>query len=256
MAGDRNPDVNALFEAELTRRGIDWVRDSADEYRIARDGGELCISLVNLRRNAVRDRDPSSVADFVDRVLGVRSFHTPDWTETSRFLLLSAEPAENKLDDTVATKVSDEVICVLTLTDADHSRITWVSSAMCERWGVTPDEAMATARRNQSDLLSGLTLEIRKTGDNKLGMVPVDSAYKASTLFAPSLKQFVEPLGWPVLVVIPCRDFIYVLPDGSPLVAKLGGVVVREFRESGYPITTEVFRVSDDGIEAIGRYPV
>jgi len=32
-------------------------------------------------------------------------------------------------------------------------------------------------------------------------------------------------------------------------------VVVREFRSSGYPITTEVLRVSSEGIEAIGAFP-
>jgi hypothetical protein len=31
--------------------------------------------------------------------------------------------------------------------------------------------------------------------------------------------------------------------------------VQREFRESGYPLTTEVLRVSDDGIESIGSFP-
>jgi hypothetical protein len=35
----------------------------------------------------------------------------------------------------------------------------------------------------------------------------------------------------------------------------MGSVVVNEYRNSGYPITTEVLRVSDAGIEAIGRYP-
>jgi hypothetical protein len=58
-----------------------------------------------------------------------------------------------------------------------------------------------------------------------------------------------------VLVVIPCRDFIYVMPDQSELISRIGEVVVREFTTSGYPITTEVLRVSDEGIEAIGHFP-
>jgi hypothetical protein len=87
-------------------------------------------------------------------------------------------------------------------------------------------------------------------------MIPVDSPYKASTIFATAFKQLVEPaLGWPVLVVLPCRDFVYVIADGSPLVGKFGSVVVNEFKNSGYPITTEVLRVSDEGIEALGRFP-
>ncbi len=41
-----------------------------------------------------------------------------------------------------------------------------------------------------------------------------------------------------VLVVIPCRDFLYALVEGSPLLSRIG------------------LRVSDEGIEAIGHFPV
>jgi hypothetical protein len=34
----------------------------------------------------------------------------------------------------------------------------------------------------------------------------------------------------------------------------MGGVVQDEFRKSGYPITTEVLRVSDDDIQAVGKF--
>jgi hypothetical protein len=32
--------------------------------------------------------------------------------------------------------------------------------------------------------------------------------------------------------------------------------VVREFRESGYPVSTEVWVLSNDGARAVGAYPV
>jgi hypothetical protein len=34
----------------------------------------------------------------------------------------------------------------------------------------------------------------------------------------------------------------------------MGGVVAREYERSGYPLTMEVLRVSDEGIEAVGRF--
>jgi hypothetical protein len=88
-------------------------------------------------------------------------------------------------------------------------------------------------------------------------MIPIDSALKASLIFAPAFRRFVEAdVGWPVLVVIPCRDFIYLLAEqDQALLGRMGGVVQKEFRESGYPITTEVLRLSDQGIEAIGKFP-
>jgi hypothetical protein len=35
----------------------------------------------------------------------------------------------------------------------------------------------------------------------------------------------------------------------------LGWMVKCPKRESGYPITTEVLQISDEGIEAIGKFP-
>jgi hypothetical protein len=39
------------------------------------------------------------------------------------------------------------------------------------------------------------------------------------------------------------------------LLNRMGRVVVNEYNRSGYPITTEVLRISDQGIEAIGEFP-
>jgi hypothetical protein len=145
---------------------------------------------------------------------------------------------------------------VLTLTDADQTKITWVTPSMCAEWGTSVEQVASAAFANQDRLLSEIELEVAEADGKALGMVPLESPYKASVIFAPSFRGFVEKvLGWPVIVVIPCRDFIYVIADKSPLLNRIGSVVVKEFQTSGYPITTEVLRISDDGIEALGRFP-
>ena len=81
-----------------------------------------------------------------------------------------------------------------------------------------------------------------------------DSVFKASVIFAPKLRAFVErALGWPVLAATPCREFIYLFPNTDfELVGRSAGVVLREYANSGYPVTTEVWRISSKGVEAIG----
>jgi len=32
--------------------------------------------------------------------------------------------------------------------------------------------------------------------------------------------------------------------------------VVKEYKESGYPITTEILKFTDQGVEAVGKYPM
>ena len=252
-----NFDANAIFEAELAKRGASFQKESDFVYRVEVDGWIVSASLENVRRNAERDQDEGVIARFVEHVLAFSASHPP-WDDARTLLFWSTEPTTTDFGDSIHLDVSDEVGRVLTLTDADRSKVTWVTPAMCESWGVTIEDACSTASINQDRLLDGIELETATgtEGLDTLGMIPVHPPYKASTIFAKAFKNLVEPvLGWPVLVVLPCRDFVYVIADGSPLLDKLGSVVVNEFKNSGYPITTEVLRVSDEGIEAIGRFP-
>jgi hypothetical protein len=131
-----------------------------------------------------------------------------------------------------------------------------VTPRLLEKWKVSDADAAAEAGKNLDRLFEGKALEIAEADGCRLGMVPIDSAFKASTIFAPGFKAFVAALGWPVLVVVPCRDFVYVISESDDaLLGAMGSVVQREYRTSGYPLTTEVLRLSDDGIEAIGAFP-
>jgi hypothetical protein len=249
-------DANAIFEDELSRRGIAFVRKNDDEYSIEVDRFKVTANLFNVRRNAERDNDPETIRRFVDRVLTTFPLKLLSWVEASERLLFSAEAADQDFDDEVRLPVTDEVVRVLTLTDCDQSSVAWVTSKMCEDWGVPVEQAISAALANQARLLEGIELEVAEADGKALGMIPLEGPYKASVIFSPAFKRLVEPrFGWPVLVVIPCRDFIYVLADESPLLGQIGSVVVSEFRNSGYPITTEVLRISDEGIEAIGHFP-
>ncbi len=247
-------DANAIFEDELTLRGLAFERIDDDAYKITVDGTEVTASLTNVRRDAERDADPDRVRRFVAEVLRVLGGQPAAWEDAAPFVLFAAESAEVEVGDTLREPISDELVRLVTLTDAEQSRIALVTPAMCARWGVDQEQVVARARSNMNDLLAGVSLEVQEAAGAKLGMVPLDGPYKASVIFAPAFKQLVEPLGWPVMVVIPCRDFIYVVEDGSPLLGRLGSVVVREYQSSGYPLSTEVFRVSDDGIEAVGQF--
>ncbi len=247
-------DVIGQFEVELARRGAAYVRDAEGGYVLSVDGFEVRVSLANLERNVQRDGDPAAVERFVADVLASLA-PEPSWERARAHLFFAAESSELDFGDAIHVEVTPEVQRCLTLTNADESRITFVTPQMCADWGVDVATASRAAEENQARLLEDVELEVTDIDGEPLGMVPIDSPYKASTVFASTFRAFVERvMGWPVLVVIPCRDFIYVLRNDSPIVGRVGGVVVEEFQRSGYPITTEVLRVSSDGIEALGRF--
>jgi hypothetical protein len=248
--------VEQLFESELRGRRVAFSRDpETGLYRIESGGGTMTVSLDNLRRDLARDGDAGMVPRFVEKVLS--DFDLPPWEVARSQVFFSAQPSEQPFGDTLRESVTETVCKVLVFCDEDEGKITWLTPDMLTDWGVEREAVEAAALENLDGLLRGLTLEIEDIDGTRLGMVPVSSVFKASLIFAPGFQALVsQMLGWPVLVVIPCRDFLYVLAEKDvEFLGRLGGTVQSEYRQSGYPITTEVIRVSDEGVRAIGKFP-
>ena len=206
--------------------------DEQDLYSLQLDGGELTVCLANIARDYKRDGDAEAIRRFVDRTL--KTCALPGWERAESLLFFSAEPSDHQFGDTIHWGVSDSVSKVLVLTDLQESKITWVTPGMLKNWGASQETAVAVAERNMDRLLEDKEPELAGEIDGMpLGMIPVDSVFKASVIFAPDFKQFIlQKLDWPVLAVIPCRDFIYVLSEkDKALLNQVGAVVQREYRE-------------------------
>ena len=243
-----------IFEEELRRRAIQFAHTLDGRYQIEIDGGTLVLSLDNVSRDFDRDGDPQRICRYIESSLAIFA-PLPTWEHARARIYWSAEASSADLGGTLHESVTERVSRVLVFIDLVGMR--WLLPKCLADWGVPMTELDAAARENLDRLLHGKRLEVERDDGRALGMVPIDSvALKASVIFAPGLKGFVEAeLGWPVLAVIPCRDFIYLFSEGDDVVSALGDTVQREFRESAYPITTEVLRISDEGIEAIGHFP-
>lgn len=249
-------EVATLFLDELARRGIP-VTVADGGYEIVRDGITMTVSLENLSRDFARDRDPEQVTRFVDTV--TRGPQIPGWPAVRSFIRWSLEPTDAPVADTLHEVVSDHVALVLVYVSADESQIAWVSPATAERWGQTKESLLAIAAENMAGLLAGVRIETAAVESHTLGMLHTEFvAFKAALVFAPGLRAIVEPvLGWPVFAVLPCRDFVYLIPDRDrDVLGRVGSVVVREYAAAAYPLTTEVFEVTSDGIRAVGEFPV
>lgn len=251
------PSAQELFEDELHKRHIPFSGPTEDGlYKAIVDGVEITINLENISRNYERDHDPNLIIHFVDQTLHV-NFTLPTWETAQSLVYFSAEPSTYPLEETIHYTVTDAVAKVLVLTDLTEGKVTWITPTMISEWQVSRQEVEERAYQNLAKLLEDKRPEIGEIDGTKLGMIPISGVFKASIMFAPTFKTFVtEDIGWPVFVVIPCRDFIYVLAEkDKAFLNRLGTVVQQEYRTSGYPITTEVLRISDDGIEAIGKFP-
>ena len=114
------------------------------------------------------------------------------------------------------------------------------------------------AKANGDSLLARSKITFDTIENRKLGMFETDDeTLKAALLFAPSIKERVrKDFGFPFYAVIPVRDFCYIFSkkDFDFFSKKLGPTVVEEYKKSGHPITTEILKFSNKGVEVVGTY--
>ncbi len=249
-----------IFRAELDKRGLEHSVTPEGRYRVKIDDNTVIISLENVRRNYDRDGDADAIVRFVAKLDTDFFAETPSWDDVRPFVRYSLEDADYNIgfDDVLFTPITDELYQVFVYTPADGSRIAWISESMLDDWGVTREQVVRQAEENMTAIVASSKLDVEDIDGNKIGMISTEETpFKASLILSPAFRDLVSPShGWPVYVVVPCRDFAYVLRiDSRDFLGRLGRVVVNEYRNSGHPITKDVLQVSDDGITAIGTYP-
>jgi hypothetical protein len=251
-------DFDKAFVAALEARGARFERTGDASYRVIRGGHVVQINTENIRAEALRDDDPSAIGWFLDQALGGLPA-LPPWLQARDWVFPMVDSVDVDLGlDTLSVDLSDRVRQVLVVHQPGSHTVRFVSEADLSTWGISAEEAWTAARDALARIAADTKVELLTRGDLVLGMVHASEFHKASVIFAPSFRaQVPDALGWPVMAVAPARDFVYLLRKDDPeALGRLGAVVVREFRESGYPVSTEVWLLSDDGARAVGAYPV
>jgi hypothetical protein len=248
-------EVATLFLDELARRNLEVKLDDEGNYTLDAYGLSIKVNLENVSRDFERDRDADRIVTFVDSITYLLVL--PDWQEAKGRIRWQPEPSDHEFGDTLCDAVSDKVSLVLVYADPSDTQIRWLTAADAEKWSKTRADLMTAAQENMDRILRQTKIETTLIEEHQLGMLSNDLvAFKAALLLCPNLKKVVEPvLGWPVFAVMPCRDFVYLLNQkGQSLLGRIGQVVMREYQKSGYPISTEVFEITDQCIRAIGDY--
>ncbi|MEW4451613.1 hypothetical protein AB1L30_02905 [Bremerella sp. JC817] len=249
-------EVRAEFEKELTARGLTFEFDAeTDRYRVQIEDFEMMVNLDNVARDVEANGDLKRVSRFVDAI--VETAHHPDDALVAENLYWSLEPNDYDPPADIRVPLSGTTDRVLVHISPGGRTIRWVTPEMLAKIELSPDEAGAIAFANLDRALAAATFESQTVDEAKLGYFVTDFPCKAALLLAPTLRDIVEPtMGWPVLAVAPDRDFVYVWgAEFQALTGRVGPVVVREFSNASYPISTEVWSIDDDNMQAIGEFP-
>lgn len=247
------------FKSQIEKKGmrIDSVYATGLIYI---SQGELTfkIRLDNVRRNYERDKDESHISDLV-QTLGSYSIELPEnWADAKEFIYISLFPNDHDFQDVSHTRLTDEFSKVYVFSGQD--KLTWITKHDLEKWNITETELEIQANNNADKLLKTTTITVYTIENRKLGLIEVGhTTLKGAVLFAPTMKEKIKmDFGFPFYAVIPVRDFCYIFSekDFQFLSSRIGKIVVDEYKQSGYPITTEILKFTDNGVEAVGKYPV
>ena len=160
------------------------------------------------------------------------------------------------LDDILHKKISDESAILLSYYNKDSNQIRWLHESDLKERNISSDIAWEQAVSNLDKIMENTEITYTEIEGEKLGMIQADEPYKASLILSNTIKgKVVGDIGWPIYAVAPARDFVYLFSKGGDLINKVGNVVVREYKNSGYPISTEVWELSDKKQEPIGAFP-
>lgn len=251
-------EFDSVFQSLLDKKQVSYRLLEDGRYELQTDSGVRTVSTDNIKKNFARDKDAEAVARFLETVLTIEQ-SMPGWDKAKAHLFPLLVSAELELGKgAVARTVSDKTLMVLVYHVEGSGEIRFVQAGDLDEWRISAAVAWETAleQLNERALKTDVTM-LAADGVN-LASIYAEEPYKASLLLAPGLKQRLPAsMGWPVIAVAPARDFVYLLPKSEFEKAPgLGAVVVKEFKESGYPISTEVWELSDAGMTAIGEYPV
>lgn len=246
------------FKTELEKKGlkIDSI-DNEDFIHINMDGNDLKISLENVRRNYERDSDESHITDLINVIIS-NSSKIPNWEIAKDNVYIQLFTNDFEFKDQINEKITDEFSKVYVISQND--KLTWITKTDLKEWNITEDELKKQTDINANKLLEKTEIKFETIENRKLGLIEVQrTSLKGSLLFATKMKEKLnKDFGFPFYAVIPVRDFCYIFSeeDFQFFSNRIGEVVAEEYKNSGYPITTEILKFTENGIKSVGKYPV
>lgn len=244
------------FKTQLESKGL--TIDSIDKdgfILINVEESELKVSLDNVRRNYERDSDDSYITDLVNTIVS-HSSKKEDWENIKKKIYVQFFPNDFEFENLIYEKVTNEFSKVFMVNT--NNNFSFISEDDLIDWNLNLEQLKNQVDLNLDIFLDKVQIEVEDVDNHKLGMIDIEEVWlKSACLFSSKIKDLVQNnIGFPFYAVIPVRDFCYIFgeQDFEYFSERLGSVVVEEYEKSGYPITTEILKFSENGVKAMGKY--
>jgi hypothetical protein len=179
---------------------------------------------------------------------------TPAPAPETRWALLP-EPAFLRPD--YAFPIAGTKATILTPALVKGDEVRELKKADAARLNLDMDSIRRVAAANASAELAKLTPDYVRDrhGVIQFAVLSADSPAVAGVVLAPDfLDRFADVFGPDILVAIPNRHRIYVYPALASKFQSTSELVLRDYETSGEAVSKEVFRVTKDGLRAVGSF--
>lgn len=131
-----------------------------------------------------------------------------------------------------------------------------VTTEQIVRWGVTEEELEIMARQNLDRYAPELEVQVVESKEGgRAAILSQQDGYDAARLLLSNLHRRLAPqLGSDFYVATPARDmFVALSSNPDPFVDRLKMRVAQDYKRLPYPITSDLFLVTRDGVAGMGE---
>lgn len=139
---------------------------------------------------------------------------------------------------------------IVFVTDLPHMTVS-ITTEQLIRWKLDLEECEAIARHNLDHYAPELEVQVVESREGgRAAIISQHDGYDAARLLLTGVHERLAPrLGGDFLVATPARDmFVALSPGPETFVARLRERVAHDYRRLPYPITSEFFYVTRDGV--------
>ncbi len=248
------------FEAELKSEvknlgfSISYT-DNPNEILLSNDVSSFNVDLYNIR-NAKTPEEASKYIEVIKSECDMRK-RLVSFTNAQNFLRFLAVDSKEITKSMIYTDFVGDIKKVMVYTN-DNERLFFLDNKIIEKWAVPREVLFSVADRNMSVILNSAELKTNEitNGVNGLEIVSQNNMLTSSFMMCGNFRNIIHKrFGPKFLVLAPSRNNMMILDNiTNNLLEKLSTVVVKDYRHSEFPLTTDVLLFLPDTIKIAGHF--
>lgn len=243
------------FISELKALGVTkYTVDSDGLYNISFNDNTYSISLENSIRDSIKLKTLEPIDMLINTIMKVGN-QKDNYSLVKDNIFPTIEKSDIILDDEIQLPLTMQTkLCFYVFVD---NQLIYIDVKDLAHWGIDQTTLEHVSSINLDSEYKSAKVSSKNLDGHNLYYFESSFPIKATLLLSKCFYlEYSETIGTDFYAVIPSRDFCFFFSssDKEYFLKRIGRTVLDEYKKSGHPISTEVFLISQNKIEAIGSF--